>query len=244
MEELCGFRVGDYVRAVDANKKIHFGHVDSFLSDKTGLYLTLENKPNNKGGWTCWVKDGVMMSDCGLGEPLVNLTKQKEAQPTTPKLSNFKVGDSVDVKTLASGWKAGVVMCIHGSCLCVRCLDSNISGRGCVIREDGEERKAFIIDGDAGAEWDRIRLVKQGKSSSTNNNNLTKNFMSSLVKKFQSLLLPEPEKTFRKAGVTNESDALTNEGHELFLAFLLKKHGTEFKTEVVDVLVKEEKEDK
>lgn len=50
----------------------------------------------------------------------------------------------------------------------------------------------------------------------------------------------EPEKSFRKTGITNGDDFLTEDGQKIFLSWLLKKHGEEFKTEVVDDLLKEQ----
>jgi hypothetical protein len=63
----------------------------------------------------------------------------------------------------------------------------------------------------------------------------------SLKQKFQDLFLQEPEKSFRKAGITNESGMLTSEGQDIFLTWLLKNNGASFKTEVVDPILAEEK---
>lgn len=64
--------------------------------------------------------------------------------------------------------------------------------------------------------------------------------MSSLKDKFSLIFKNEPEKSFRKAGITDSSDSLTSEGRDLFLAYLLKKHGDDFKKEVVDPILAEE----
>lgn len=61
-----------------------------------------------------------------------------------------------------------------------------------------------------------------------------------LKEKFITAFLSEPEKSFRKAGITNGDGILTDEGQEVFLTYLLKKEGATFKTEVVDVLLAEE----
>lgn len=160
------------------------------------------------------------------------------------ELCGFRVGDEIIITQSSGCRRNGVVYKLHQDHLTVTLHSSpeNKGGWRCCVQ--GDVVMSDYFSGEPLILVSRPHSPPTKESSSINNNNLTKNFMSSLVKKFQSLLLPEPEKTFRKAGVTNESDALTNEGHELFLAFLLKKHGTEFKTEVVDVLVKEEKEDK
>jgi len=69
-----------------------------------------------------------------------------------------------------------------------------------------------------------------------------KSIMSNLKEKFVQIFLSEPEKSFRKAGITNGDGILTSEGQEVFLTWVLKKYGSEFKTDVVDKLLEEEKE--
>ncbi len=61
-----------------------------------------------------------------------------------------------------------------------------------------------------------------------------------LKEKFAIAFKGEPEKSFIKAGVMNTDESLTADGQALFLAFLLKKQGSEFKTEVVDPILEEE----
>lgn len=63
-----------------------------------------------------------------------------------------------------------------------------------------------------------------------------------IKEKFVTAFLSEPEKTFRKAGVTNGDGFLTEDGQKIFFAWLLKKNGGDFKKEVVDELVKESQE--
>jgi len=63
--------------------------------------------------------------------------------------------------------------------------------------------------------------------------------MTSLTEKFALVFKSEPEKTFRKAGITNGDDMLTADGQAIFLSFLLKKHGADFKKEVVDPMLEE-----
>lgn len=63
-----------------------------------------------------------------------------------------------------------------------------------------------------------------------------------LKEKFITAFLSEPEKTFRKEGITNGDGFLTSDGTQLFLSYLLQKFGADFKKDVVDLLV--EKKDK
>jgi hypothetical protein len=65
-----------------------------------------------------------------------------------------------------------------------------------------------------------------------------------LKEKFLISLKPEPQKSFRKAGITNGDDMLTQEGRDVFLSWLLAKYGTDFKKEVVDEILKDKEEKK
>lgn len=63
--------------------------------------------------------------------------------------------------------------------------------------------------------------------------------MKDIKERFTLAFKQEPEKSFRKTGITNGDDFLTDDGQKVFLAWLLKKHGEEFKTDVVDDLLKD-----
>lgn len=78
-------------------------------------------------------------------------------------------------------------------------------------------------------------IYKDGVEDYKNNNKIN------MFDKFATMFLSEPEKTFRKAGIINGDNVLTEDGKKIFLSWLLKKYGTEFKSEVVDELVKEDK---
>lgn len=83
--------------------------------------------------------------------------------------------------------------------------------------------------------WNRkLTLV-----SSTNNS-----IMSNIKEKFVLAFLKEPEKSFRKAGITDGDGFLTDDGQKVFLGFLLSKHGEEFKKDVVDGILKDQEEEK
>ncbi len=71
----------------------------------------------------------------------------------------------------------------------------------------------------------------------------SQNIMSNLTEKFALAFKKEPEKSFRKAGITNGDDLLTEDGVKVFLGWLLQQNGEKFKTEVVDgILAEMEKE--
>lgn len=63
------------------------------------------------------------------------------------------------------------------------------------------------------------------------------NAMTSLKEKFALAFKGEPEKSFIKAGVMNTDESLTTDGKEIFLAYLLKKNGDDFKTTVIDPIL-------
>ena len=61
-----------------------------------------------------------------------------------------------------------------------------------------------------------------------------------IKEKFVLAITPEPQKSFRKAGITNGDDLLTEDGMNIFLSWLLKKNQDDFKEKVVDGLLKDE----
>lgn len=71
---------------------------------------------------------------------------------------------------------------------------------------------------------------------------LESNNKLNMKEKFITMFLSEPEKSFRKAGITNGDGLLTDDGQKVFLTWILKKNGDTFKTEVVDEFLKEEEE--
>lgn len=81
-------------------------------------------------------------------------------------------------------------------------------------------------------EWNNKNL----KLLETNKNNMN------IKDKFVEMFLKEPEKSFRKAGITNGDGFITEEGQTILLTWLLNKNGDAFKTEVVDGLLAEDKD--
>ncbi len=61
-----------------------------------------------------------------------------------------------------------------------------------------------------------------------------------LIEKAKLAFKGEPEKSFIKAGVMDSNENLTNEGQSLFLTYLLKKNGEDFKTTVIDPILAED----
>jgi hypothetical protein len=75
--------------------------------------------------------------------------------------------------------------------------------------------------------------------------NSKKKTMTNLFEKAATMLMSEPAKTFKKAGITSSDgeQVFTDQGQELFLQFLLNKFGDEFKKEIVDKIIAEDKKD-
>lgn len=65
----------------------------------------------------------------------------------------------------------------------------------------------------------------------------------SIKEKFALSLTPEPQKTFRKLGITNGDNLMTEEGSTIFLTWLLSQHQDAFKKEVCDDMLKEQEEE-
>lgn len=102
--------------------------------------------------------------------------------------------------------------------------DTAISFNGCIhsLSEDIYDTKEWMF------------VDKEGNVINKKNMNITEKFLLAFKK--------EPEKSFRKAGITNGDDLLTDEGQQVFLSWLLQKHGSDFKSEVVDGLLESEKD--
>ncbi len=111
------------------------------------------------------------------------------------------------------------------------------------------ERSDYVFLGsDYGSFGPAIKVQPKGLGSILFWNNydakiIIKKTMPNIKEKFVLALTKEPQKSFRKAGITNGDDLLTDEGTKVFLTWLLhKKYADEFKTEVVDDLLEEEKD--
>jgi len=145
----------------------------------------------------------------------------------------LKVGDRIKGIYNAGGTYTGTVFDIEGDIATIKRDDGkigrgkNIPGYGC-----GWDINKGHANGEWGAEGycGRIEIINQL-------NNKTMNIKEKFVQAF----LKEPEKTFRKLEITNGDGILTEDGQKVFLGWLLNKYGTDFKTEVCDGLLEEEK---
>ena len=133
---------------------------------------------------------------------------------TTTSSVNFEEGDLVEQTSGCSGTSAGKKYIVWHK-----------SGQGLCVGEGSDLCTCQC-------QW---KLVQKHYSSKSKHMEI-----QSLKEKFVNLFLTEPEKTFRKAGITNGDGLLTQNGGEIFSVWLLKKFGDEFKTAVVDELVKEQ----
>ena len=64
-----------------------------------------------------------------------------------------------------------------------------------------------------------------------------------IKEKFVLAFLSEPDKSFRKAKITDGDNLLTEDGMKIFLTWLLSKNKETFKTEIVDGILKEQEEE-
>lgn len=78
-----------------------------------------------------------------------------------------------------------------------------------------------------------LELINNDSSKESNKT------MPNLKEKFLLAITAEPMKSFRKAGITNGDDLLTEDGEKVFLSWLLTKNQEEFKKEVVDQILEE-----
>lgn len=132
----------------------------------------------------------------------------------------LKVGDLVErITVYGSGFTPGKQYKVLSKCLATNNRMANLH--------------VECDRGDSGS-WYRGNFKKISSS---------KSFMSSLTRKFRLLTMKEPQRTFIETGVTTDEGVLTTEGRSLFEAFMLEKHGDEFKKEVVDKIVAEDKKD-
>jgi hypothetical protein len=78
-----------------------------------------------------------------------------------------------------------------------------------------------------------------------NEANASQNKNMNIKEKFALALTKEPQKSFRKLGITNGDDMLTDDGVKVFMSWLLNsKFAEEFKKDVVDDMLKELEEEK
>lgn len=120
---------------------------------------------------------------------------------------------------------------------------------GCGISWIDKKCAYLVITSENGSSYSYTAYSKDGEKGNSCSGclsdihfELLNNNTINMKEKFLSLFLKEPEKSFRKAGITGDSGFLTDEGQAVFLQYLLSKHGEEFKKEVVDDLNAEEKD--
>lgn len=68
---------------------------------------------------------------------------------------------------------------------------------------------------------------------------LKKEKIMNIKEQFTLAITPEPQKSFRKVGITDGDNLLTDDGVKVFLSWLLTKNADAFKKEVVDDMVAE-----
>lgn len=140
-------------------------------------------------------------------------------------MSKFKVGDKIRVKKDANSIKSDSHIYFTDSMHCFLGREGKISG----VWDCN-----YCIDIDS----DRFYWSEKWLELIESNNKVTN---MNIIQKFALALKAEPQKSYQKAGITDSSDMLTEDGTKIFLTYLLNKD-TDFKTQVVDELLKEVKE--
>lgn len=134
----------------------------------------------------------------------------------------FKVGDKIKMIQDCSG-------CLEGEICEIHCCSR--SGRYDCLFARGKEGECSCQN-----KWELI--------SSSETISLGEKIMN-IKEKFILALTKEPQKSFRKVGVTDGDDLLTEDGQKVFLSWLLhSKFADEFKKDVVDNMLKELEEKK
>lgn len=136
-------------------------------------------------------------------------------------MNPFNVGDKV--KRIRGGSNSGL----------------DIGDIGTVESHNGPNATYVLSSLGRRGSHDNVNLQLVESFSIKNNNKNMVNIKDSFTLAFKA----EPEKSFRKVGVTNGDDFLTEDGQKIFLSWLLKKNGADFKTEVVDGLLADMEKD-
>jgi hypothetical protein len=154
------------------------------------------------------------------------------------------IGDNVPDNLIPKGSKiyTGTVFSLNGTKATVKRDDHGKGG--------GDPIPDYIEKGTSNSGW----CVKQrpdgtwgGDSECGTLTIIEEGFMAckSLKEAFVLSLTKEPQKSFRKAGITDGDDLLTDEGQKIFLSWLLhQKYSEDFKSTVVDDLLKDQDEKK
>lgn len=146
-------------------------------------------------------------------------------------MAKFKVGDKlkITVSNLCGNWD-DLVETHDGGYVVLRSVkDKNGGG---TFQYD-----LFFPDGKQYSDRDNC-IQNESHFTYYDVNNKTK--IMNITEKFVLALTKEPNKTFRKAGITNGDDMLTDEGTKIFLTWLLhSKYADDFKKEIADELLKD-----
>jgi hypothetical protein len=123
-------------------------------------------------------------------------------------------------------------------------VKNNGSGVACssVLPDDGT---VLTVVNDGGT----LQVKRNGSNCScqsgwelvSSNNNF---MVEGLIAAFKGLTVGEPQKSFRKLGITDEQDLMTTDGSRIFLSWLLTRYADDFSKEVVDGLKKQDEEEK
>jgi hypothetical protein len=134
----------------------------------------------------------------------------------------FKVGDKVKFKNPDNNFPAGLLNEFVLAC------DGH-----------GEDKLHVLIGHSRGTSCFKCNSSWEVKEEELELIETKQNIIMNIKETFALALTPEPQKSFRKAGITNGDNILTDDGVKVFLTYLLGKNQDAFKTDVVDALLVE-----
>ena len=227
---MARFNVGDELKSTLGNNTA-CGKYNSQLQRDAGSYIKisgvvmLSGERSARYGYSILNGKGEIVDNCSSCFNCTNENQLEIRHNNHRENQEFKAGDRVKITSKAY---------------------REYGEEGTVIEERWDKHRITIqFDNEKGLKSyfkTDLRLVdKQPQPIKQTANHTKPTFMEGLVNKFKMITRSEPEKTFIKADVCDSNGVLNAEGQNLFLAYLLEKHGAEFKTDVVDIIIEDQK---
>ena len=117
----------------------------------------------------------------------------------------------------------------------------NWNGKEGIIEQLAYRQSGYYNDG--GMSFQAMISFSDGTYVWEDVSQLKENNTMDIKEKFVLAITPEPKKSFRKAGIIDGDNILTDEGERIFITWLLyNKFAEDFKKEVVDEMLKEKKD--
>lgn len=228
------FKVGERV-TVNSGDMSSCGMFNGLANKDKGAYIKITAIQRERGGeyayrFTILKSNGDYYGSCCSCFNHLNETQLGHKDEETN--GTFKIGDKVRLHLKASMHhnQKGII------------VGGGTNGTQWQVKfDDGDHRwyknSSLINENTNKAEKSNTTINQETKPKN-------QTFMSRLISSFKLMTKSEPEKTFIQAGVTDSNGNLSEEGKELFLAYLLAQNGMQFKTDVVDAILEEQQKNK